>query len=330
MSGGSGGKLAVLFVHGVGIREPDYARSAIRELRKEFARSTNGAAAVDDLLIESVYWSPAVMEREDRLLKGAFPDRAGGWFSGLNNLTHRISNGSNLSLLPLALSGLVRHVPGMPRIHWPTLRWAVSNFVGDIVAYQVSPNSRVVYDAVHACIDEALQRLAAQAPDAPLIVVAHSLGSVIAADHFYDLHKGRRSAATPLERGETFTSFYTLGSPIALWMERFGDFSQPVTIPGKTSDDPVIAAAAEWINFYDADDVLAYPLKGLSADYDEAVDEDRSVSVGAMLLGMSPVSHVAYWNDKSVLRPIANSLAWLWNARRDPDVRAAGRADRRP
>ena len=72
----TGGKLAVLFVHGVGIREPDYARSAIRELRKEFARSTNGAAAADDLLIESVYWAPAVMEREDRLLKGAFPDRA--------------------------------------------------------------------------------------------------------------------------------------------------------------------------------------------------------------------------------------------------------------
>jgi hypothetical protein len=28
------------------------------------------------------------------------------------------------------------------------------------------------------------------------------------------------------------------------------------------------------------------------------------------------VSHVAYWNDKSVIRPIANSLAWLWNARK--------------
>jgi len=30
-------KIAVLFVHGVGIREPDYARSAITQLRKEFA-----------------------------------------------------------------------------------------------------------------------------------------------------------------------------------------------------------------------------------------------------------------------------------------------------
>jgi hypothetical protein len=320
-------KLAVLFIHGVGIREPDYARSAIRELRKAFAASTRSRAANDDLIIESAYWAPAVMEREDLLMRRAFPDRVGGWFSGLNNLTHRVSNGSSVAMVPLALSGLVRHVPGIPKIHWPTLRWAVSNFVGDIVSYQITPNSRVVYDAVHARVDEALARLAQQAPDAPLVVVAHSLGSVIASDHFYDLAKGRRVAgSTPLERGETFTSFYTLGSPMALWMERFGDYSAPVEIPGKRSDDPVIAAAAEWINFYDADDVLAFPLKGLSEDYDQAVDEDRSVSVGAPLIGLSPVSHVAYWNDKAVLRPIANSLAWLWNARRDPQVRAAGRS----
>jgi hypothetical protein len=32
---------------------------------------------------------------------------------------------------------------------------------------------------------------------------------------------------------------------------------------------------------------------------------------------MSPVSHVAYWNDAAVIRPIANSIAWLWNARRE-------------
>ena len=182
--------------------------------------------------MESVYWAPAVMDREDRLLRAAFPDRAGIWFSGMNWLTHRISNGSNLSLIPLALSGLVRHVRGIPTIHWPTF-------------------------------------------------------------------------------------FHTLGSPIELWVERYGDFSRPVTIPGKNSKDPVVAASAEWINFYDPDDVLAFPLKGLSEDYDAAVDEDRAVSVGALVIGMSPVSHVAYWNDAAVIRPIAQSLAWLWNALRD-------------
>ncbi len=233
-------QLAVLFVHGVGIREPNYARSAVRMLRREYVKATGGASANDNLVVESVYWAPAVIEREDHLLESAFPDRAAGWFSGLNKLTHQVSNGSTLSLIPLALSGIVRHVPGIPRIHWPTLRWAVSNFVGDIVAYQVTPNSRVVYDAVHDRVDQGLRRLAEKAPDAPLCVIAHSLGSVIASDHFYDLHKGRvlEPAATPLERGETLTFLYTLGSPIALWMERYGDFSEPVQHPGQVQPGP--------------------------------------------------------------------------------------------
>jgi hypothetical protein len=58
------------------------------------------------------------------------------------------------------------------------------------------------------------------------------------------------------------------------------------------------------------------------------VDEDRSVSVGALIIGMSPVSHVAYWNDAAVIRPIANSIAWLWNARRataNPPAGSPGR-----
>lgn len=318
----------MLFVHGVGIREPDYARTAIARLREQFRAATGYPDADEDLVIESAYWAPAVAEREDRLGERAVPGLASGWFSAMNKLTQKVATGSTLALVPLALSGLVRHVPGVPKIHWPTLRWAVTNFVGDVVSYQVSPHSREVYDGVHAQVAAALGRLAERAPDAPLFVVAHSLGSVIAADHFYDLSKGRRRAATALEGGLTLTGFYTLGSPIALWTQRDGDFARPLQIPARLSADPVLAAAAEWINFYDADDVLAFPLKGLSPEWDKAVDEDRSVSVGALIIGMSPVSHVAYWNDAAVIRPIANSIAWLWNARRssaNPPAAPAGR-----
>ena len=188
----------MLFVHGVGIREPDYARSAIRALRKEFAKSTNDPAADADLIVESAYWAPAVIEREDRLLRAAFPDRVGGWFSGLNNLTQRISNGSSLSMLPLALSGLVRHVPGIPKIHWPTLRWAVSNFVGDIVAYQVTPNSQGgLRRRARVRRRGAAPARRPRHPTRRWCVVAHSLGSVIASDHFYDLHKGRSTRCHP-------------------------------------------------------------------------------------------------------------------------------------
>ncbi|MFN8199212.1 MAG: hypothetical protein U0R72_12920 [Nakamurella multipartita] len=87
-------------------------------------------------------------------------------------------------------------------------------------------------------------------------------------------------------------------------------------IPARTSPDPVLASAAEWINF-DADDVLAFLLRDLSADWDKASTRTGRSRSRALLLGMSPVSHVAYWNDAAVIRPIANSIAWLWNARRE-------------
>ena len=68
---------------------------------------------------------------------------------------------------------------------------------------------------MHARFDEALRRLALRAPDAPLCVIAHSLGSVIASDHFYDLHKGRTldPEASPLERGETLDVLLHAGQP---------------------------------------------------------------------------------------------------------------------
>jgi hypothetical protein len=43
---------------------------------------------------------------------------------------------------------------------WPTLRWAFTYFVGDLVAYQVTAGTNVNYDVVHRCIDEALAKLA--------------------------------------------------------------------------------------------------------------------------------------------------------------------------
>jgi len=33
---------------------------------------------------------------------------------------------------------------------------------------------------------------------------------------------------TPLERGETLTLLYTLGSPIAIWSLRYPDFGVPI------------------------------------------------------------------------------------------------------
>ena len=303
-------KIAVLFVHGVEIEDPHYAQNAMTLLRNEYGKVAG--ADPDDLVIEAAYWIPVVERGLNTIVERSFGDGFTRWVRWLDGLVHRIDNGSYLAMIPLVVSGVLGRVPGLPKAHWPTLRWAVTYFLGDVIAYQTAEGSDVNYDAIHARIDDALAKLAQRAPDAPLCVIAHSLGTVIASDHFYDLQhaSGRTSKGTALERGETLTWFYTLGSPIALWMVRYPAFDAPISLPGRTAT-AAAERAAEWVNFYDPDDIIAYPLRDLNAQYRRAVDADQAVHVGPPMLGRTPVSHIGYFNSRKVMRPIARRLALL-------------------
>jgi hypothetical protein len=305
-------KIAVLFVHGVEIDDPHYAENATKLLRDEYLRACRGGESAE-LEIEAAYWISVVEPGLNKIVERSFGDGFTGWTRWLDGLVHRINNGSFLAMVPLVASGVLGQVPGLPKAHWATLRWAVTYFLGDVIAYQFAERSDVNYDAIHDRIDEALANLAKRAPDAPLCVIAHSLGTVIASDHFYDLQKAGRKkpkSSTALERGETLTWFYTLGSPIALWMVRYPKFDAPITLPGRTVS-AAAKRAAEWVNFYDPDDIVAYPLRDLNAQHRKAVDADQAVRVGPPLLGRTPVSHVAYLNSRKIMRPIAQRLAML-------------------
>jgi hypothetical protein len=193
----------------VEIKDPHYADNAIKLLRAEYARACRGAEAAE-LEIEAAFWIPVVEPGLDKIVRASFGQGFAGWAQRLDDLVHRINNNSYLAMVPLVVSGVLSRVPGLPKAHWPTLRWAVTYFLGDVIAYQIAEGSDANYDAIHDRLDEALATLAERAPDAPLCVIAHSLGTVIASDYFYDLQnagptKSKRSApasSTALQRGE--------------------------------------------------------------------------------------------------------------------------------
>src|SRR5262245_30953825 len=220
--------LAIAFLHGIGRTEPGYSdwmRQAVaRRFRRLLGRESADPSA--QLVFEEVNWTAALQHREDRLWTRLLPD------------------------------GPMRY---------KSLRRFLVDFAADAIAYQPSPSDRTAYDAIHRVVSGRLARLKERAgPEAPLCVIAHSLGTVIASNFLYDLMKRERSfmhptvrailGDSPLELGETLTRFVTMGSPISLWSLRYPGFGRPIRIP----------PGAVWLNLYDPDDVIGYPLRPLN------------------------------------------------------------------
>jgi len=283
-------RIAVAIVHGVGKQDGHFHQPMADDLRKRFADHVKRATDDPDaqLVIEPVYWAPAIQPAEDELWRRA---KLGG------------------------------------KMDWVKLRRYMIDFAGDAIAYQPTPGERDVYDAVHKILARALRKLADQGcADAPLCVIAHSLGTVIASNYIYDLQAGKppktvREVAgdTALEAGRTLTLLYTLGSPIAIWSLRYREFGRPIQVPPSNYDPRLaeLAGQCEWVNFYDKDDVIGYPLKTLNDAYALAVTRDVQVNIGGLFASWTPTSHTHYATDSNVTKPIAQSLAKLWHAAND-------------
>jgi len=291
-------RLAVAIIHGVGKQDPHFADGMAQELRDRFAKQV-GKTVQDPasaLVIRPVYWAPVLQDAEAILWK-------------------RMRQGGDLD--------------------FTTLRRFLVDFAADAIAYQPTPSDRKIYDGVHKVFAQTLRELASQAGEkAPLCVIAHSLGSVIASNYFYDLQvdptrkiiSGEVRALmgnTPLERGETLTLFYTLGSPIAIWSLRYRDFGVPIRVPSPGLARLHRGLKGEWVNYYDEDDVIGYPLKTLNGAYRRAVKADRGVNAGGLLSAWNPASHLGYWTDNDVTKPIASALARTWRTV-NPSSKAGG------
>lgn len=239
----------------------------------------------DDLVMRSAYWSPVLQDAE-------------------NELWRRMSMGGPMDFIKL--------------------RRFMVDFSADAIAYQPAPKEKRVYEGVHRVLALTLKTLAEQAgPQAPLVVVAHSLGTVIASNFFYDLQTrstknkipstvGKTMGKSPLDRGETLALLFTLGSPIALWSLRYQDFGKPIQVPSARFSAFYPKAMGGWTNFYDQDDVIGYPLRSINGAYSQAVKEDRAVNVGGLLSSWNPASHTEYWTDGDVVNTVSAQVAHLW------------------
>ncbi len=290
-------KIAVAIVHGVGRQGPNFADGMIKELSERFgdALKMNAAQVKTALAFGPAYWAPVLGGKEDLL-----------WT--------QVQKGGPLD--------------------FTSLRKFMVQFAADAMAYQPLPGEKSIYEDIHEVFAQALHKLAdpvqGAGPNAPLMVIAHSLGTVIASNYFYDLHASAPGPAgkslvpqkvravqgatpSPLEKGETLAWLVTMGSPIALWSLRYENptFGVPITVPtpGIQQRFPGLGG---WKNFYDEDDIIGYPLKQLNDSYRNANLQDLEVNSGGIFSSWNPLSHNGYWTDNDVTKPVAGWLVETW------------------
>ena len=201
-------------------------------------------------------------------------------------------------------------------LRWEDARRFVISHFGDALAYQRVPSQGTdIYQRIHARIREQLAALREQmGGDRPILVLAHSLGSAIVSNYIWDEQKSPAPGTSATQRMETLAGLVTFGSNIPLFTLCLGDVVA-IRFPVPTLSGP-LREASRWLNFFDADDVLGYPLRPLSESYREAVTADLQINVGSTLRSWNPRSHEEYWMDNDFTTPVAGLIRELLEAGR--------------
>jgi hypothetical protein len=166
-------------------------------------------------------------------------------------------------------------------------------------------------------------------PATSVVFLAQSLGCQVLSSYVYDAQKAaaggqvgagiwkdidawaRRALGERLTEpekrflaGATCSAFVTTGCNIPIFCAAHKQMDiRPIARP---------TARFEWINLYDPDDALGWPLQPLSPGY-AALVNDRAINAGQgvvtwILKSWNPLSHSAYWADAQVLDLLAQRL----------------------
>lgn len=281
-------RLAVLAIHGMGNIGPSFAEPMINRLIEELG------PLAGNLAFETCYWAPLLQRQQDVT-----------W--------ERLLTSGNMS----------QH---------SARRWIVSA-LGDPVSYLSGylGKDAPAYDAVHECMRAALERLERRViPDAPLVILAHSLGGVIASNYLWNEQRasgtvqpakeltpltapgsGKRSAIgrTPFQRLERLTTLITYGCNIPLFLPPAPPIECVAFPPPQLPDD--WKALSRWLNVYDPDDLLGYPIAGIWDDAKGTSIDDVPLEVGPWPVGETPFVHSFYDRSTGFIQLIAEELRGL-------------------
>jgi hypothetical protein len=229
---------------------------------------------------------------------------------------HQVTAAAKKEIFDIAFPGLKTLSPIR------SMRSFITFYLGDVTAY-VSENDNNISLTVW-------QQIKTATIQGPYSLIGHSLGSVIAFDFLYQLLERDRlflpnpESASSESRQQieefaqnkarvqrNFRNLFTLGSMVGLFMMRDGSLWQTDPVftgilnPIRQLSESEMSRA--WVNFYDKEDVLAYPLENLfdlNPDNIYRAIEDVEVNTGNLVYD----SHTNYWGNDKMAAKIAATL----------------------
>ncbi|HMQ67634.1 MAG TPA: hypothetical protein PKA90_01760 [Ignavibacteria bacterium] len=270
-------KIGIGIIHGMGTQNKNFANTLINDLKSYYGEKND----TKDLYFRSVFWADILQKSENALWK-------------------------NLK---------------MDDLSFDKLRHFVVHYLADTIAYQKmyeekkaeSKNDRTVYFRIQERISEALKDIDENTePDAPLVLIGHSLGTVMLLNYIYDSQKSPAQKKTIYWNGKTETGnlagLILCGSPFALWTLRKEGFGEAINFPGEKVKGN-LKTISKWVNFYDKDDVLGFPIKNINSSYKKNKQLiDIPVEVDNPVLGWTPLSHDDYFRTISIIKSISGFL----------------------
>ncbi len=163
---------------------------------------------------------------------------------------------------------------------------------GSVLIYESDYGKTKIRDMVSDLVTVAIPR------HRSISLVGHSLGSVVSFDvaYWYPFHD-------PYWQRYNFflSNLFTIGSPLALFTLDLQAEATAKTRYNNPPDMQLVAKGGAWYNFFDAQDLIAYPLENLYPG---------KVSDYLVQTGTSPLAaHAGYWKNKEVASRIAGKLA---------------------
>lgn len=197
-------------------------------------------------------------------------------------------------------------------LRWQFLRRFMLHAFADAVALEFRSNQDTsAYKAVQKKIVQSLHRCnrALGNNKKPVIILAFSLGSQVISNYLWDSQTqpnvtGIKSCGiweddNPIEGYDCDEDFIRLKTCFRLITT---GCNIPLFISGLNKIQAIQKPHPDfrWLNYYDVDDVLGWPLRPLSASYDSLV-EDIPIDVGYPFASWNPLSHMGYWNSPRFL-----------------------------